>query len=297
LTPSGALLEWRPRSPPKHWKNGVPMPILVHRLRCVPVAVAVTLLCLAGCKKDKFPKDFCDENSGPDATRAGAVLVQSNASATDRVSCPDRDRTDWKQIELRGQPSIFEIEVHWDSAESDINCDVFDSFGAQIGASPGPAPQQQSKRLAVEIPTAGVYFLRIQAPKKTDASDYVLTTKWGGEAQTPPPPPPPEVKQPVVKKPPRAPRPKAFDPERGLQGRVVSVDHQGDALILYLDKGSAAGVKVGSTGTVLEGPSGANPLSGGTFSVVEVLDEKRSVAKTGLKSIGRNIRVSIATGR
>jgi hypothetical protein len=53
---------------------------------------------------------------------------------------------------------------------------------------------------------------------------------------------------------------------------------------------------VGNTGTVLDGPAGANPLSGGTFSVIQVLDEKRSVAKTGLKSIGRNIRVSINTG-
>ncbi|HEX2572209.1 MAG TPA: hypothetical protein VH877_21875 [Polyangia bacterium] len=258
--------------------------------------MTVALLGLAGCKKDKMPKDFCDEASGPDATRAGAVLIQSNGSATDRVSCPDRDRTDWKQIELKGQPSIFEVEVHWDNAESDISCDVFDSFGQQIGASPGPAPQQQSKRLAVEIPSAGVYFLRIQAPKKTDASDYVLTTKWGGEVQAPPP----EVKQPEpkpVKKPVKTvSKPKSFDPEKGLQGRVVSVDHQGDALILYIDKGSAAGVKVGNTGTVLDGPAGANPLSGGTFSVIQVLDEKRSVAKTGLKSIGRNIRVSINTG-
>jgi hypothetical protein len=271
------------------------MSILVWRPRCAPLVFAVALLGLAGCKKDKMPKDFCDENSGPDATRAGAVLIQSNASATDRVSCPDRDRTDWKQIELKGQPSIFEIEVRWDNAESDINCDVFDSFGAQIGASPGPAPQQQSKRLAVDIPSAGVYFLRIQAPKKIDASDYVLTTKWGGEVQEAAPPPPPEVKP--VKKPVRTvSRPRAFDPERGLQGRVVSIDHQGDALILYLDKGSAAGVKVGNTGTVLDGPSGANPLSGGTFSIIQVLDEKRSVAKTSLKSIGRNIRVSINTG-
>lgn len=268
------------------------MSIFVWRPRYTALAVVVALLGLAGCKKDKMPKDFCDELSGVDGTRAGAVLVQSNASATDRVSCPDRDRTDWKQIELKGQPSIFEVEIHWDNAESDINCDVFDSFGQQIGASPGPAPQQQSKRLAVDIPAAGVYFLRIQAPKKNDASDYVLTTKWGGEAVAVVPPPAPAPKPTGPRKPRVA---RAPDPEKGLQGRVVSVDHQGDALILYLDKGSAAGVKVGSTGTVLDGPSGANPLPGGTFSVIQVLDEKRSVAKTGLKSIGRNIRVSIST--
>ena len=267
------------------------MSILVWRPRWSPLAVAVAVLGLASCKKDKMPKDFCDENSGPDATRAGAVLIPSNASVTDRVSCPDRDRTDWKQIELKGQPSIFEVEIRWDSAESDINCDVFDSFGAQIGASPGPAPQQQSKRLVVDIPSAGVYFLRVQAPKKTDASNYVLTTKWGGEVQAPPPPPPPEVKP--TKKTVKVSRPKTFEPEKGLQGRVVSVDHQGDALILYLDKGSAAGVKVGNIGTILDGPSGANALSGGNFTIIQVLDEKRSVAKTSLKSIGRNIRVSI----
>ena len=57
-----------------------------------------------------------------------------------------------------------------------------------------------------------------------------------------------------------------------------------------------AGVKVGNSGTILEGPGGANALAGGTFNITQVIDESKSVAHTPLKSIGRNTRVSINTG-
>ena len=68
---------------------------------------------------------------------------------------------------------------------------------------------------------------------------------------------------------------------------------EGGGIVLHLDKGSAAGLKVGSFGTVLEGPSGETALTNGDFRITQVVDENRSIAKCSLKSIGRNTRVAI----
>jgi hypothetical protein len=68
-------------------------------------------------------------------------------------------------------------------------------------------------------------------------------------------------------------------------------------LTLHIDKGSAAGVKVGMSGTVLVGPAGEAPLAGGGFRVVQVLDEGKSVARSSLLSLGRNTRVMITLSR
>ncbi len=52
---------------------------------------------------------------------------------------------------------------------------------------------------------------------------------------------------------------------------------------------------MGQPGTILDGPSGANALDGGSFKVTEVIDDSKCIAKTGLHSIGKNNRVLILT--
>jgi hypothetical protein len=108
----------------------------------------------------------------------------------------------------------------------------------------------------------------------------------------------PRVRSPHVHAAPHHP-PKPQHPTEvsGLQGRVVSSYREGAMTVLHLDKGSAAGIQVGQTGWVLDGPTGATPLDGGSFTVVQVVDEMRSIARTSLHSLGRNTRVSINTGR
>ena len=61
--------------------------------------------------------------------------------------------------------------------------------------------------------------------------------------------------------------------------------------MLQIDKGSAAGVKVGTTGVVLEGSSGEHPMAGSEFKVTEVIDAHKCKAKSKAKSVGRNSRV------
>lgn len=264
---------------------------------------AVPLL-VTGCgpkKVDKAPAFDADANSGSDGKRSGAVPIEVNKiSPPDEVNFDKQDATDWKSVELRGKAALLEVELHWDSPTSDMNCDIFDGFGTQIATGPGLQPGAQKKTVTAQIDTVpGVYYVRVQAPKKGDGSVYTLEAKWAGavEEKAPepvvekaPPPVKPKEKKEHVKR-----GPKEFSLDNGVQGRIVSSYREGGSMVLHIDKGSAAGVQVGQTGTVLDGPSGANALDGGTFKVTQVIDDSKCIAKTGLHSTGKNNRVLILT--
>lgn len=270
-------------------------------------------LWLAACHNTKGDKigPEADNNSGPDANRSGAVAILPNRDYTDRVDIAAGDMTDWKSLELTGRPGALEVTLHWDSNAADLAVDAFDAKGTQIASSPLNNGTTQ-KRMAVVIDTLGVYYLRVAALTPKAGSDYTLVAKWDVAPVEPPPPPQPESH--ARPRPPReehkpaehheaAPRPKrgkgGGSPESGLQGRIVSAQkaREGDGMTLYIDKGRAAGVAEGQNGWILEGSSGASPLDGGTFTITTVVDEARSIGKTGLRSIGKNNRVSINTGK
>jgi hypothetical protein len=82
-----------------------------------------------------------------------------------------------------------------------------------------------------------------------------------------------------------------------LQGRIVSAYREGEGLTLQLDKGKDQGLKVGMTGSVLSGPSGEDQLDGGKITITAVIDRNKSIAKTPLKSIGKNTRVMITLSK
>lgn len=257
-------------------------------LMLVMVCAAASL----GCKNDGMPKYNADARSGSDAARAGALPMLVNTPTSDEVNFDQQDQTDWKQVELKGKPGILTVELRWNNPAADLNCDVYDSTGEQIAASPGPAPGTMMKKIPAQIDNMGIYFLRIQAVKKGDASVYTVNAKWNDE--------PAVLAPPVVvhhHHAPAAPHPGHFDPNRGVQGRVLSSYLEGGQRVLHIDKGASAGVKVGTTGTILEGPGGANALEGGSFTVTEVIDDSKCVAKTSLKSLGRNTRVSLNVGK
>jgi hypothetical protein len=276
-----------------------------------PVLLLTLALAALGCgpkKTDARPAPDQDFNSGPDAKRTGAVRIEINKlSPPDEVNYDKGDQTDWKSVELKGKPGLLTVELHWDNARSDMNLDLFDGVGTNIASSPGPQPGAQEKKLVAQIDQVGVYFIRITAVKQHDGSVYTVEAKWEGE---PPPAPPAPPKPPVVEEtPPPVEKPKHHehvehhehhashaartDYENGVQGRIVSSYREGGTMVLHIDKGSAAGVRVGSGGSVLDGPSGANPLDGGTFTITQVVDENKCIAKSNLHSIGRNTRVSI----
>jgi hypothetical protein len=257
-------------------------------------------LAVLGCKKEtpKPPPPDPDANSGPDGKRSGATPIEVNKLVTDEVNFDKQDMTDWKSVELKGKAGLLTVLLHWDNDKSDMNIDAFDAMGTQAATSPGLQPGSQDKKLVVQIDKLGLYYLRVTAPKAHDGSVYSLEAKWDGE-EAPPPPPPAEEKPEEKPKPkhheakPKSPKEVAW--ENGVQGRVVSSYREGGSMVLHIDKGSAAGIKIGSPGTILDGPTGANPLDGGQFKVTEVIDDSKCIAKTSLHSIGRNTRVSIMT--
>src|SRR5260370_31932615 len=116
-------------------------------------------------------------------------------------------------------------------------------------------------------------------------------------APPPPPPPPPEEEE----KPRPRPRPHVVEHEPKPEGekvmaRVVSAYREGSGLMMYIDKGSAAGIRVGNTGSVLNG-DGDDALDGGELRIVKVLDANKCVGQAGLRSLGKNNRVTITTGK
>src|SRR5262249_53450047 len=147
------------------------------------------------------------------------------------------------------------------------------AFGEQVASSPGLSPGVIAKQVVVEA-SPGVYFIRVSAPRAEDASVYTVVAEWGVGATPPvakgegaPPPPPPTETPPSETPPPES----APDDENGVEGRIVSSYREGAALVLHLDKGTAAGIKVGTGGFVLDGPSGQSHLDGGGFTVTQVV--------------------------
>lgn len=274
---------------------------MTRRLLLAGAASILLLAAQLGCKGTQKPPKFDPEaNSGPDAKRAGATLIQVNKQYTDTVDYDKGDRTDWKMVELKGSPGPLDVELHWDNALVDLTVDVFDGIGVQLMSSP-PNSGESVKHLTVQIQEPGTYYIRIQAPKAGVSTDYTVRADWNGEGAPPPPPPPTPTPDPDPKpkpKPKPGPKPARVSkgtPEGSLQGRIVGAHAEGGGTVLYLDKGASAGVKEGQNGWILEGPSGYT--ESGTFSITKVVDDGRSVAKTSLKSIGRNTRIAINTGK
>jgi hypothetical protein len=268
-------------------------------LACLQLAVVCALgAVVAGCH-DRFPKGFDpDKKSGPDGKRSGAQVIKINKARTDEVSYANQDRTDWYVVTLKGQPNVLATEIHWDNAKSDLMVDVFDEFGKQISASPTRAPGSTQKTLLTQIEHLGVYYIRISAPKQDDGTVYTMEAKWDEPAEPvviAEPPPKPEPKpEPVIKKKPPKEEPREKPALETIQGHIVSAYRESGQLTIHIDKGSAAGVKVGMAGTILSGPSGEDPLSGGAFRVVQVLDDRKSVARCALLTVGKNTRVAIS---
>jgi hypothetical protein len=256
-------------------------------------------------KVDTKPGPDPDTNSGPDARRAGAKPMLPNRPETDSVSWPKLVRSKWKRLDLQNPSAqnILDCELRIDTTGADLNIDIFNGLGTQIGFSPGPAPNKL-KKLAVPIEEVGTYFIRVQAAQPKDESDFAILCAWEEKA------PEPIAVEPSTPETPDRPRPKhhhgdktrpATAPaaasedekiENGTEGRIVQAYRDGDSTVLNLDKGGSAGVHVGTEGRVLEGRSGRSPLDGGKFTVTKVIDDNRSVAKsTGSLRLGKNNRV------
>lgn len=277
----------------------------MRRLLCIAILAFVGCGPKAGSKTPKDNFD-ADARSGPDAKRSSAQALTLNKPHTDEVSYQNQDRTDWYVVELKGKPGVLTTIINWDNDASDVNIDVFDSFGAQIAASPVRGKGEKQKKLFTQIDKPGTYFVRVTAPTKTDGTVYTMEAQWEEppavvERPAPPPEetPPPRDSDEKPKKvrthEPREPREKPVG--ETVEARVVSAYREGPSLMMYIDKGSAAGIRVGNEGVVLQGAGGEDPVDGGQFKIVKVIDANKSVGAATMRSLGKNNRVAITLGR
>lgn len=260
------------------------------------LAAGLLLGANAGCpKKDGVPTrkgPDPDTNSGVDAKRGSAKPMPLNKAETDSVSWPKLQRTKWKRLDIQNpaQQNILSCELRIDNAGVDLNIDIFNGLGTQLGFSPGPVPNKL-KKLAVPIDEVpGTYFVRMQAAQPKDESDFAVICYWD---ELPPTPEQPGPKPPRPRPGPKPPKPEPLEEkiEKGTEGRIVSSYRDDGATMLIIDKGAAAGVREGAEGTVLEGKGGRVPLSGGDFKVISVMNDGQCKAKSSVRSIGRNTRV------
>lgn len=247
----------------------------------------------AGCMKNinRGSGPDPDTNSGPDARRAGARAMSVNRAETDSVSWPRLLRTKWKRIDVNvpGVQNVFECELRIDNTGADVNIDIFNSLGTQIGFSPGPTANKM-KKLGVRLDELGTYFIRLQAAQPRDQSDLSILCVWEEQA-LPTEPAPAKVKKGPAPVKSTATAVAGGRSDKGTEGRIMQSFREGDKTILHLDKGSDAGVREDLEGTVLAGKSGREPLAGGAIRIVKVIDGTRSIAESSVRSIGRNNRM------
>ena len=278
-------------------------------------SLVIALLAVAACgpkSGSKTPKDNFDSDarSGPDGKRSTAQRIDVNKPHTDEVNYQQQDRTDWYVVDLKGKPQqpVLTTIINWDNANSDVNVDVFDAFGAQIAASPVRGKGEKQKTLYVPIPQPGTYYIRVTAPSKLDGTVYTMEAQWQEpppalaaappQLETPAPPPPTDSGEKPKHHAAHEPREPHERPSgESIEARVVSAYREGASLMMYIDKGSAAGIKPGDSGVVLQGSGGEDPVDGGTFRIVKVIDSNKCVGAASLHSLGRNNRVAITLGR
>jgi len=253
-------------------------------------------------KGDKKKGGGGGDEEDDDGNRLQAKDAQINTPIDDKVNFKKGDKADWRKVNLAGRPGIATFEVHWDDEPSNIDIDVYDKFGTNIGKSPPKLEGQQVKKVLVQIEEAGLYYFRVSAPSAKDGSIYTAQVRWKGPAVPLPPPPvakaedkpgapPPPPGPPGAPPPPPVPTPLAQDPTK-LLGSIVTAYKEGSTWVWYIDKGAGAHVRVGMQGNVLEGPEGDKLLDGATFSITQVIDDNKAIAKSSFgKPLGKNKRV------
>jgi hypothetical protein len=241
-------------------------------------------------------KDGGDDGSGDDDDRLHAKEAQINTPLDDKVDHKGKDKEDWRKFQLAGRPGVATFELFWDDDSANLDLDVFDAYGVNIGRSPPRMEGQSVKRILVQIKKPGTVYVRVRAPTDKDKSIYTLNVKWDGPpvaiAKAPEPAPnnPPPTGAPA---PPPGPVSPLNDPNK-LQASIISAYRDGTGWVFYIDKGSTQKIQQGMTGAILEGPEGDKFLDKGDFTISQVVDGGRSIARTTQsKSPGKNKRVLI----
>jgi hypothetical protein len=155
-----------------------------------------------------------DAATGPDGKEKGAKpinLDNNEGKATGIVTYPGGDRIDWKEVDLPDKTvGTLDFKLQWTPPRPGLQLafDVFDEWGTPIVTSKGKRRSRGRTRTATIPDAKGKYFVRIYAPKRSDAGKYKITvdfapatasnTDWTKEEVADPPKLPglPEVVEP-----------------------------------------------------------------------------------------------------
>ncbi len=241
--------------------------------------------------------------AGP--TRLEATDGQINIAISDKIDVKKNKQNDWRKFVLAGKPGQFAtFELHWDEEAANLDIDVYDKFGVNVGKSPRRIEGQSSKKVLLRIDSPGLYYVRVSGPTKADSSIYTMQVTYDGpKVAAAPAPAPSAAPAPAATAaaapapapcPPGQNCPAAPDPNK-VYGTIVSILHDGSTTTLYLDKGSADQLRPGMMGTILEGPDGDKPFEGGSFSIAQVVGGSKSIARstTLQKPLGKNKRIVV----
>ena len=121
---------------------------------------------------DLFANPY-NRNSGADRSRAGAVELELEAYADDRLSEPEGDHTDWKTFLIEA-PTTVRLNIWWDSPELRAERTLLDEEGGLVAKQ----PHQKGERLDSFGPAelkAGLYFLRLEVKARSSVYTLQLT--------------------------------------------------------------------------------------------------------------------------
>lgn len=118
-----------------------------------------------------------DSKSGPDAERHKAKKMELGQPASDRVSYPDRDRTDWKVLEILDS-GVMVIELMVDNPKAEVEVTVYNRYGQRLpsGRLVRHKDDAMVMRLMVQV-DPGRYFIRVRALHEGDSTGYQLTAR------------------------------------------------------------------------------------------------------------------------
>jgi hypothetical protein len=268
-----------------------------------------------------------------DGTRGESKEGKPNEAFNDEVGKKKLDYADWKKWQLEGKPQAIKVKLRWDDPKAELTVEVFDAFGESVASNMGKhkAPERLLTTTIVQPGLYYTKVSCMQSGKDFIGTQYTMKLMWEGapapgpaSAATPaapacngPPCVPGQIPcgqpgQPAcaagqvsccppqgpmaqgAAQPPAGPNyPVAGDPKHPRCKVVQSVRDDDGSLLLFLDRGSDAGFRVGGKGTLLQGKDGDIPLDGGEFTITKVIDKQKSVAKCYVSSVGKNNRARV----
>ena len=125
-----------------------------------------------------------DRATGPDGKPKGAqevVLEPGVGKLRGIVTYPGGDRVDWKKITLpENTKGTLDLKMTYTTPRPDLKAsfDVFDQWYHPLKQA--PSGRGRAKSLTIAGAT-GSYFIRVYAPRRTDAATYVIEASFEPE--------------------------------------------------------------------------------------------------------------------